>query len=101
MAIINANAKGETEMLRGYQKKVVYLKNTGSEIFKEAYFVLEEGKVGSKTTKELVDEANRIIDENFYGKRGRLFKRILPLVSFLLGIALSFASFLVYLYTNI
>lgn len=86
-------------MLRGYQKRVVYLKNTGSEIFKEAYFVIEDTeKAASNSTKKLVDEANRIINENFYGRRGKLSKRIVPYLSFLAGIGLSCAVFLVYLF---
>ncbi len=63
--------------MRGYQKKVVYLKNTGSAVFEEAYFVIK-GKADekSKSSVALVEEANRIIDENVnFGlkKRGSKF----------------------------
>lgn len=85
-------------MLRGYQKRVVYLKNTGSEIFKEAYFIMEESKSSNQsTTKELVDEANRIIDENFYEKRQGFVKRAIPYLCFFAGVSISLGAFLIYL----
>ena len=53
--------------MRGCEKKVVYLKNTGSALFEEAYFILKErselcGIKGENT--DLLVEANRIIAEN-------------------------------------
>ncbi len=51
--------------MRGYQKKIIYLKNTGSEIFEEAYFIVKEKtKQKLKGNAPLIEEANRIIDEN-------------------------------------
>ena len=52
--------------MRGYQKKVVYLKNTGSSVFEEAYFVIKSNSQINEryTNKELIEEANRIIEEN-------------------------------------
>jgi hypothetical protein len=32
-------------MVRGCQKKIIYLKNTGSEVFEEAYFVVRENEL--------------------------------------------------------
>ncbi len=88
-------------MLRGYQKRVVYLKNTGSEIFKEAYFIIEDEKnTSSISTRKLVDEANRIIDENFYEKRRKIFKRAIPFLAFFAGIALSSLVFTIYLFVR-
>ena len=63
--------------MRGYQKKVVYLKNTGSSVFEEAYFVIKSNpqKKERYTNRELIDEANRIIEENtklYKGKKERL-----------------------------
>ena len=67
--------------MRGYQKRVVFLKNTGSSLFEEAYFVIRSDK-GEKSHPEglkkndFLEEANRIIEENskYYGedKRRRL-----------------------------
>jgi hypothetical protein len=86
-------------MLRGYQKRVIYLKNTGSEIFKEAYFVLEDEKDTSNISKkEMVDEANRIIEESFYYKKSGKFKRFIPIVTFFLGVILTLSVFLIYLF---
>ncbi len=77
--------------MRGCQKRVIYLKNTGSEVFDEAYFVLKsDTDIALRAEGDIIREANRIIDENI-GKRKRIdFKRIiLPAVSFLLGALLS------------
>ena len=78
--------------MRGYQKKVIFLKNVGSEIFDEAYFVLkcdEKTRIFSHAT--MVYEANRIIEENF-GKRKRKlsFKKMSILFAFLIGFIISF-----------
>ena len=63
--------------MRGCQKRVVFLKNTGSPYFEEAYFVVrqEEGR-DMGTTEEMVVEASRIIDENF-GRKEKMEKRTL------------------------
>jgi hypothetical protein len=55
--------------MRGYQKKVIYLKNMESDLFEEAYFVIKDSLEGSNgSTESLVDEANRIIKENIKEK---------------------------------
>ena len=51
--------------MRGYQKKVLFMKNTGSDLFEEAYFILKEGRVASKEA-DIVEEARRIVKENEY-----------------------------------
>ena len=51
--------------MKGYQKKVIYMKNTGSKHFEEAYFVLKSDIEKSRvSSNEMIDEANRIIDHN-------------------------------------
>ncbi|MBQ8380285.1 MAG: hypothetical protein IJY18_00165 [Clostridia bacterium] len=51
--------------MRGYQKKVVYLKDTGSSLFEEAYFIIkEDGRIGDVVEADLVKEANRIVEEH-------------------------------------
>ena len=74
--------------MRGCQKRVIYLKNTGSEYFEEAYFVLKTTDSQKRSDTDIIREANRIIEENI-GKRKRIdFKRYLPLVlTFLIGAA--------------
>ena len=51
-------------MVRGCQKKIIYLKNTESCVFEEAYFVVSDKIIGSDMTEcDMVEEANRILDE--------------------------------------
>ena len=78
-------------MLRGCQKKIVFLKNTGSKIFDEAYFVISDKDNNRCLTEpDLVAEANRIIEENVLYKGAgeevslirRLFKnRVIVFIS--------------------
>ena len=81
--------------MRGYQKRVVYLKNPGSAIFEEAYFVIKEGQESKENEKSIIDEANRIIRENSEGdsikRRGRIRSFILP---FIIGITVGFTALL-------
>lgn len=78
--------------MRGYQRRVIFLKNTGSALFEEAYFVMRsEEMTEGKSEADMVSEAGRIIEENF-GKRKR--RRILPklltlIISFLSGAILT------------
>ena len=81
--------------MRGCQKRVIYLKNTGSEFIDEAYFVLKrDTDMALRTEGDIIREANRIIDENI-GNRKRIdFKRIIPIVTaFLLGAVISVLIF--------
>ena len=51
-------------MVRGCQKKMVYLKNTDSEVFEEAYFVLtDKGTDIGLSERDMLKEINRILDE--------------------------------------
>ncbi len=59
--------------MRGYQKKVIFLKNTGSHLFDEAYFVMSrEGEVADIEQSDMVFEANRIIKESLKGNESRI-----------------------------
>ena len=87
--------------MRGYQKNVIFLKNTGSSVFEEAYFVVKADKSeifkGEKNTTELVKEANRIIEENAYYAREKRRKNKIDfksVVIFGLGFLLSALIFL-------
>ena len=77
--------------MKGYQKRVIYLKNTGSHIFDEAmFFVSREGEEQRLGYGDMVNEASRIIDESL-GKdnsRGRDARRsfFAFLAPFLLGV---------------
>ena len=59
--------------MRGYQKKVIFLKNTGSHLFDEAYFVMSrEGEEAAIDQSDMVFEANRIINESLGGRESRI-----------------------------
>ena len=59
--------------MRGYQKKVIFLKNTGSHLFDEAYFVMSrEGEEAAVDQSDMVFEANRIINESLGGRESRI-----------------------------
>ena len=76
--------------MRGYQKRVIYLKNTGSRNFEEAYFIVRADVSGEKSSSALmIEEANRIIDENFGERRGRLAVFSSYFLTFVLGAAVS------------
>ena len=77
--------------VKGYQKKVVLLKNVGSEIFEEACFVLNSEEKSQKISHAtMVAEAKRIIEENFgITKRRFKFLKFKTLLAFLLGFVLS------------
>ena len=90
--------------MRGYQKKVVYLKNIDSSMFEEAYFVIkpELSEISMDKNKEslnLVKEANRIIEEktDFSHKSNLSGKRLKNVLIFLTGFLLSSSVFLLYL----
>ena len=61
--------------MRGYQKKVIFLKDTGSQFFDEAYFVVSRhGEAAHIEQSDMVFEANRIIKESLEGKETRVRK---------------------------
>lgn len=59
--------------MRGYQKKVIFLKDTGSHLFDEAYFVVSRrGEEAHVEQTDMIYEANRIIRESLMDKETRL-----------------------------
>ena len=74
--------------MRGYERRIIYMKNVGSDYFDEAYFVVKSDTPPTENKKDrLVDEANRIIKENFKKKkRGKIPPILLFLLSFSLGV---------------
>ena len=81
--------------MRGYQKKVIFLKDTGSHLFDEAYFVVSrEGEAAHIDQSDMVFEANRIIKESLEGKELRVRGKdggfsFGPIFSFFLGALIS------------
>jgi hypothetical protein len=75
--------------MRGYQRKIIHLKNTGSYLFDEAYFVLSrDGEDLHIGEDDMVKEAGRIIDNRNYIKINTNFfiRNKRQLVSLLLGV---------------
>lgn len=87
--------------MRGYQKKVIFLKNTGSHLFDEAYFVMSrEGEDAAIEQSDMVFEANRIIKESLNDKESRIGRERVRekrtfLVPFLIGALISAAVTLI------
>ncbi len=89
--------------MRGYQRKIIHLKNTGSYLFDEAYFVLSrDGEDLHIGEDDMVKEAGRIIDQrNYIRIENNFFIRnkrriLLLLIGVLSGAALSSFLFLIF-----
>lgn len=80
-------------MVRGCQKRVVFLKNTGSKMFDEAYFIVSDDRAPTGVgQEEMLDEAHRIISETAVvhscgrvSLKRRLRRAVVPTVAFLCG----------------
>ena len=63
-------------MVKGCKKNMIWLKNTGSELFEEAYFIVsEEHSTTLQDENVLLKEANRIVAENQLRTGKRLPKK--------------------------
>ena len=84
-------------MLKGCKKNVIYIKNTGSEMFEEAYFIVSDSEVACKSSDcDILTEANKIISSGPFGSyfgsdaRKRRSKREMGKVGyFLLGVTVT------------
>lgn len=56
-------------MIKGCSRRMIILKDTGSDFFEEAYFVLKSGSpfCALRSEKDFVAEANRIVAESRSG----------------------------------
>jgi hypothetical protein len=82
-------------MVRGCQKKIIYLKNSGSNFFEEAYFVIKNNSQYEEISEcDMIEEANRIVKESFFSEEKQgVVKRLLSLAKrsvlpFLIGAVL-------------
>lgn len=75
-------------MLSGYQRKMYYIRNTGSRMFTEAYFVLRAGAESGIAEADLAAEADRIIREKFPTGRRR-WRRPKHLTAIMFGIGVA------------
>ena len=75
------------------------MKNSGSDWFEEAYFVVRE-KAGGVNRDEILREANRIVRENIYtgcGERRKIPSHLTNFIIFASGFLISFLiSFLIF-----
>ncbi len=78
--------------MRGYQKRIICLKHTGSHLFEEAYFIVSPSSVNIKDS-DMVEEANRIINDSIGIKYKRKKDSHGFLYPFLLGSAVSVIIF--------
>ncbi|MBR6557871.1 MAG: hypothetical protein IKT70_02555 [Clostridia bacterium] len=90
-------------MVRGCQKKIIHLRDTGSDLFEEAYFIIRPGKAAVRATEtDMIREARRILENNRLGDKrpptGKTHrKRRGALILFSLGAASSgMVSFLIF-----
>ena len=58
-------------MVKGCQKKVICIKDTGSEMFEEAFFIMKPSKDGVRKENDMIREARRIL-ENSRVQPGRI-----------------------------
>lgn len=76
-------------MVKGCEKRMVLVKNTGSELFEEAYFILNNKKASRVTRYDMIKEANRIAGEYSNTPYEERRPRALPV--FLSGMAIGIA----------
>ncbi|MBR5453936.1 MAG: hypothetical protein IKV54_07645 [Clostridia bacterium] len=95
-------------MVRGCQKKIIHLRDTGSDLFEEAYFIIRPGKAALRASEtDMIREARRILENNRLGERRppvgkRQRKRRGAVILFSLGAAFSGAvSFLIFILSRL
>lgn len=80
--------------MRAVKRCVLRIKGTEGCAYEEAYFIIKDGDDASykteNATRDMVYEANRIIEENFEIKKAQ--RRRLPItviISFLIGVVIT------------
>lgn len=79
-------------MVKGFNRRVVVMKNPDSKIFDEAFFVVKENAVFSKSERTPVETAKRIIrdmeKENKKTKNTKFFEIVKAVFFLAIGIAI-------------
>lgn len=81
--------------MKGCQRKVIFLKSTGCDLFDEAYFVVSRESEEKKVSEDsMIAAANRIISDSIELEKGKKRKKIIKLclrlgLPFIFGAALS------------
>lgn len=85
-------------MIKGCQKRMIFVKNTGSDIFDEAYFVLKKDVPYEEGFEEdIVRTATAIINQNPFRKRlEKPKKNLSSFFCFLIGLAVGIAGMLIF-----
>ena len=97
--VAKKDKNGGITMIKGCEKRVVWLRNTESEIFEQAYFILSESAYEKKKSEgDIVTEAKRIIgqmpvagwwdEQNYKPKKRRISSASGKVACFILGFAL-------------
>ena len=85
--------------MRGYQRRVIYLKNVESSVFEGAYFIIKPGveKVNDTEEPDFIKEANRIIEESVGQiKNKKSIRGLKEGIIFASGFLLSTLAFLIF-----
>ncbi len=85
-------------MIMGCEKRVIVVKDTGSDIFDEAYFIVSKNAADTGHN-DFLFEANRIIASKSVERlkrRKRLFSFLLVPICFLSGVAFTLFSVLIF-----
>ena len=80
--------------MRAVKRSVLRIRGTEGCIYEEAYFIIKDGEDASykteNVTRDMVFEANRIIEENFEIKKAKKVRFPIKIViSFILGVVLT------------
>lgn len=80
-------------MIKGINKNMVVVKNTGSRYFEEAHFILRDGVCDKKEGNKFLDDAHRIVSSVLteQGKQSKNKKVMLPILFTVLAFALGIA----------
>ncbi len=78
-------------MVKGCEKRLVRLKNPESRYVEDVFFILKDGVTDEGA--DLLSECERLLRDNT--EEGLRRARLLPLLSFLSGLAIGLALFLV------
>jgi len=88
-------------MLKGCQKKIIFLKDTGSDFFEEAYFVIKNEYEGMNDI-DIISEATKIAngicqERNIKLNRRDGLKALFLSVGMLLGAAISIGCYFLFI----
>ncbi len=92
---IEYRKRGVHKTVKGYQRKIVCVKNTDSPIIEEAYFILyKDVSLEGGRRSDFIKEADRIIEEGTKKRRtdGRAFAFLLGALS---ALAVATSAFLI------